>query len=88
MPKISFSVSQLEFYVNGGSELKEVSYLPLKFGCKNGGCGVCAIHVQKGLENLSKVSKEEEKILKKCLLEEGYRLACQCAINGDITIKQ
>ncbi len=62
--------------------------LPLKFGCCNGQCGVCAIKVIEGEDHLSRQTKQEKMTLgEKKLTSPPYRLACQCAILGDITIE-
>lgn len=89
MVKISFSPNEQNFHVPEGSELKELADLPLTFGCRQGGCGVCAIQVIEGKKNLTKISKDEKKtLLKKGLSDKDYRLACQCALNGDVIIQQ
>lgn len=91
MAKIRFTTQQLEYEIPAGSELLEAyrkqPELPLKFGCKKGKCGVCSIEVGQGREHLTKRSGEElETLHKKGLSGEEYRLACQCALNGDIEI--
>lgn len=63
------------------------SSLPFRFGCCNGECGVCVIQVVEGEENLSKKTKQEKLTLaEKKLPSPPFRLACQCAILGDIVI--
>lgn len=62
--------------------------LPLQFGCCNGQCGICAIKVIEGEGNLSKPTRQEQRTLaEKKLPSPIYRLACQCAILGDIAIE-
>lgn len=62
--------------------------LPFQFGCCNGQCGVCAFKVIEGANHLSKLTKQEIKTLaEKKLSSPPYRLACQCAILGDMTIE-
>ncbi|MBA3722113.1 MAG: (2Fe-2S)-binding protein [Parachlamydiaceae bacterium] len=60
--------------------------IPLKFGCCEGKCGVCVIKVVKGEENLSKRTRQENETLEIKNFDPTYRLACQCAILGDVTI--
>ena len=60
--------------------------LPFRFGCTQGDCGVCAIEVVEGKENLSKKTKAEVVTLAQKKLSPSCRLACQCAILGDVTI--
>lgn len=91
MPKITFESHGVSVSVRGGSELLEVyrKYpdLPLKFGCTRGECGVCVIRVVAGLQNLTKKSCQEAAILQSKQLDDTHRLACQCAVNGDIVIE-
>jgi ferredoxin len=89
MAKISFLSSNNSFEVPAGTDLinayKMNPAIPLKFGCTLGNCGVCAIQVTTGHKHLTKITKQERQLLKdKC--DQGYRLACQCAINGDIEL--
>lgn len=90
MSKIKFIKAQQEIEVPSGSEFLEIHrkhpHLPLKFGCRQGGCGICAIKVTRGMENLSKLSPLESKTLCKKGCDETYRLACQCAVNGPIEV--
>lgn len=60
--------------------------LPLRFGCRRGECGVCALYISKGMENLTKLTPEEKKTLARKELPQNCRLGCQCALNGDVTI--
>jgi ferredoxin len=73
-----------------GSELLKISEkyptLPLKFGCKRGECGVCLIDIHSGAHFLTKCSPQELNTLKKNKAGLNCRLACQCALNGDIEI--
>jgi len=56
--------------------------LPIKFGCRRGECGVCAIKILAGKENLTRPTHEELATLKRKNLPSDYRLACQCSLNG------
>ena len=90
MVKVYFVSQSKEIEVSRGAEFIELvekyPNAPLRFGCRRGGCGVCAIAVRAGIENLSKPSKEEKELLSRKGLEGDCRLACQCAINGDVEI--
>jgi ferredoxin len=93
MPKIKFGSSGPEVIVPAGSELVQIyntnETLPLKFGCRRGDCGTCAIKVLDGYNNLTKISPTEEIVLKKKNLNpDCHRLACQCALNGDVCIEK
>ncbi len=74
-----------------GAELTKIAErhpeLPLKFGCRRGRCGVCAIRIVEGGDALTKQSEEERDTLRrKGLPTENYRLGCQCALNGSAAI--
>lgn len=91
MVKITFASQNMTISVSSGSELLQVKQrhpdIPLKFGCTRGDCGVCAVKVWQGRENLTKCSKQELVTLQKKGLGDDYRLACQCAINGDVVLE-
>lgn len=88
--KIHFKELEITQELRVGSDLQKLHTLypelPFKFGCKRGECGVCAFFVCEGRQNLTRITPEEKKTLQRKQLGEGYRLACQCAINGDISI--
>lgn len=90
MPKLRFINPPIEIEVKEGSEFLEIyrshPQIPLKFGCTYGDCGVCAIKIREGEKNLTKRTKQEEATLKRKRLSDQYRLACQCALNGPVTI--
>lgn len=93
MPKITFLPDETQITVAGGTELQEVAAqhpnLPLRFGCRRGECGTCAIAVSSGMDNLTQPSPQEKRTLeKKGLDPTEHRLACQCAVNGDVAIKK
>jgi ferredoxin len=50
-----------------------------------GQCGTCVIEVVEGMENLSPRTPVEDRKLKKKL--DNYRLACQCLVNGPVSVK-
>ena len=53
---------------------------------KKGNCTTCKMNVIQGMENLSELSRNEEKFRQLGRLKEGERLACQSILKGDITI--
>jgi ferredoxin len=89
MPTIYFEDKQ--YTVRAGQELLTAyrinPELPLRFGCCDGNCGTCAIEVIEGYENLSKMGEKEKGTLASKKLAFPHRLACQCAITGNIRIK-
>lgn len=62
---------------------KQFPGIPIKFGCKQGECGTCAIKIIAGHHQLTKLTTLE----KQRHLGPSIRLACQCGINGDATIE-
>ncbi|WP_068467095.1 2Fe-2S iron-sulfur cluster-binding protein [Candidatus Protochlamydia phocaeensis] len=60
--------------------------LPFRFGCCQGQCGTCAIRITEGKCHLSRKTKQEEQTLRSKGLDSDYRLACQCSIEGNISI--
>jgi ferredoxin len=61
----------------------------ITFGCLSGKCGICAIDVIAGFDNLSPRAESEASFLKFLGRNEASaRLACQCRIRGDIVITQ
>lgn len=56
------------------------------YGCREGDCGTCLMHVIKGGDNLSQPSVLEDKILKENMAGKNFRLACQAQILGDVTV--
>ncbi|MBA2727621.1 MAG: (2Fe-2S)-binding protein [Parachlamydiaceae bacterium] len=90
MPIITTEDGEFEESVPYGSDWQSIAEyyptLPVKFGCRNAECGVCAIRIIRGSEHLTKIGKKEEATLLRKGLTSDYRLACQCAINGNVCI--
>ena len=49
-------------------------------------CGFCRVQIIEGLENLSPMGEEEEKILASVHAGEDERLACCATIHGSVTL--
>ncbi len=60
---------------------------PVAFSCRAGACGLCGVEVVEGEENLSPISSIEEKTCARVWHGRKVRLACQCEVNGDVTLK-
>lgn len=90
MPKVTFNGETVE--VEEGADLKEVARengWPIMFACEDGVCGTCIVNTTAGMENLSKVEEVEEETLNAMGMDrEKQRLACQCKVNGDVTLEQ
>jgi len=84
MAKIIRTKTGQEIEVKDGISIKDAcEKLGVPFGCHNGICGTCMVHIEKGEENLSSLTEEEE-ILER---DKKNRLACQCKIKkGEVGI--
>lgn len=90
MAKVVFQTDNIVHEVEDGTRLIECCDevdVTLPFGCTEGSCGVCELTVVKGMENLSKVTEEEENYLLPEDLQKGIRLGCQLMIRkGDVVL--
>jgi len=60
--------------------------IPIRSECGGKGlCGKCVITVDRQ-ENLSELSSREKKVLKQNQIRDGYRLACQAKLQGNVFI--
>lgn len=91
MPKVKFANTGAEAEAEQGEALKNVTKdhgWPIAYGCEDGMCGTCICNVGKGKENLSPMEEREKQTLEMMTMNDGeHRLACQCKVNGDVTIK-
>jgi ferredoxin len=89
MPKLTFLKQKRTLDLKEGTELLRIPHLdatvPLKFGCCEGRCGTCAVKIVQGEANLSPKTKQECETLGRLQLD-FHRLACQCALKGDVII--
>ncbi|QUJ66593.1 (2Fe-2S)-binding protein [Photobacterium sp. GJ3] len=90
MPKVIFQSNAKEIMLCQGDKLlsiDNIDSMAISFGCMKGGCGMCAIRVVEGTQNISRMGEKEISTLEKLGYPiSQYRLACQCSIVGDITI--
>jgi len=64
--------------------LRERGGIPFK--CGGGICGTCKCKIEKGIEHTDAVKPKERKHLSEAQLGEGYRMACQTFIDGDVSV--
>lgn len=64
--------------------IKEKGGIPFK--CGGGLCGTCKCHIDEGIENTDKIKPKERKHLKPEDFENGYRMACQTFVTGNIKV--
>jgi ferredoxin len=58
----------------------------IPFKCGGGICGTCKCRIEVGLENTDKVKPRERTHLSDEEIGQGYRMACQTFVNGDVTV--
>ncbi|WP_299003194.1 2Fe-2S iron-sulfur cluster-binding protein [uncultured Shewanella sp.] len=90
MHKVSIPTTGEDFLLPDRAYLtdaEELQLTGLKFGCRKGACGICAIKVIAGNNKLSVAKQRETKLLARMgHSPDSVRLACQCQLYGDITI--
>ncbi|MFN3295546.1 MULTISPECIES: 2Fe-2S iron-sulfur cluster-binding protein [Caldimonas] len=64
--------------------LREQGGIPFK--CGGGICGTCKCRIEQGLEHADEVKPKERKHLSDEQLAQGYRMACQTFVRGDIAV--
>jgi ferredoxin len=90
-------VIQVTFQTNGAkvvsapenSNLLRVSIQQgggIPFKCGGGLCGTCKCRIDRGLEHTDKIKPRERNHLSEEEISQGYRMACQTFLNGDVTV--
>lgn len=64
--------------------LREKGGIPFK--CGGGLCGTCKCTIESGRENVDAIKPKERKHLTEEQLAQGWRMACQTFVNGDISV--
>lgn len=64
--------------------LREQGGIPFK--CGGGLCGTCKCRIVLGIENTDEVKPKERKHLDAEQLAQGYRMACQTFVRGDVAV--
>ena len=64
--------------------LREQGGIPFK--CGGGLCGTCKCLIETGLQHTDAVKPKERKHLSEDDLRQGYRMACQTFVHGDISV--
>ncbi|MDK3021418.1 2Fe-2S iron-sulfur cluster-binding protein [Cupriavidus taiwanensis] len=64
--------------------LREQGGIPFK--CGGGLCGTCKCRIEQGREHTDAVKPKERKLLTEAELADGFRLACQTFMAGDIAV--
>ncbi len=90
MPKVTIKTDDKTVEVLPGTNLIDMADqhdTSILFGCRDAACGACMIRVLEGKDNISKMDDNERDFLESMAAREDERLACQCKINGDVTIE-
>lgn len=58
----------------------------IPFKCGGGVCGTCKCRIERGLEYTDAVKPKERKHLSEAQFAEGFRMACQTFVNGDVAV--
>jgi len=87
---VTFQPSGNSGYIEEGETIREAS-LELGVGLESicagrGVCSKCKVKVEPGANNLSPLTDSEQKFLTSQQELEGYRLACQARIHGDVVV--
>jgi ferredoxin len=64
--------------------LREQGGIPFK--CGGGLCGTCKCLIETGIEHTDAVKPKERRHLTEADFANGYRMACQTFVNGDISV--
>ena len=66
------------------TSIREKGGIPFK--CGGGLCGTCRCRIESGLAHTDAVKPKERKHLTEEDLRQGYRMACQTFVQGDIAV--
>ncbi|AIJ45728.1 ferredoxin [Comamonas testosteroni TK102] len=58
----------------------------IPFKCGGGLCGTCKCRIEQGQEHVDAVKPKERKHLSDEQIDQGYRMACQTFVNGDVSV--
>jgi ferredoxin len=89
MIEITFLTSGKSAQAPAPSNLLRVSIRAgggIPFKCGGGLCGTCKCRIESGREHLDPVKPKERKHLDEVQLAEGYRMACQTFVDGDVSV--
>ena len=64
--------------------LREQGGIPFK--CGGGICGTCKCKIEEGHEHTDAIKPKERKHLTEAQFKEGYRMACQTFLTGDVSV--
>lgn len=59
----------------------------IPFKCGGGICGTCKCRIVEGKDNTDRIKPKERRHLSDEEFEQGYRMACQTFLNGDVKVE-
>jgi len=65
--------------------IREQGGIPFK--CGGGICGTCKCRIVEGKDNTDKIKPKERRHLTEDDFEQGFRMACQTFLNGDVKVE-
>jgi ferredoxin len=89
VPSVTYQTSGKTIEVEQDANLLRTSIRyegSVPYKCGGGLCGTCRVQIVDGQEHLSKIMKKEVDRLGQEKLDQGFRLACQTFVTGDVTI--
>jgi ferredoxin len=89
MPTVTFGPTGKAIEVDKDTNILRMSIRyegSVPYKCGGGICGTCKVKIVDGQDNVSKVMKKEINKLGQEKIDEGFRLACQTFVTGDVTL--
>ena len=90
MPQITFANNNsLQVQAPDNSNLLRVSLREkggIPFKCGGGLCGTCKCQIVQGREHTDAIKAKERKHCTEDEFAQGYRLACQTFVQGDVSV--
>lgn len=90
MPILTIKTDKKSLEVTQGAKIIDVCEnedTSILFGCRDGACGACMIRVLENPSHLSPMEEHERDFLETMAAREDERLACQCAVLGDVVVE-
>jgi ferredoxin len=92
LKKLTVLPQGIDVMLPKGSPLTDIEFETpqrmIAFGCRSGACGACVIEVVEGVEALGEADDVEREFLADLgHSEDNHRLACQCQLWTDATIR-
>ncbi len=89
MITVRFLTSGRQAQAEAGATLLRLSIREragIPFKCAGGVCGTCRCRIEQGRGNLDAVTPRERRHLSETELADGWRMACQAFVAGDVAV--